>query len=203
MDRNLIRESDDASSELSERERLLAAREADLRARRREAARQLRRSRRVSSNVDARLTTIESLLAELAQAVLVKSDPTAVAASHAKTESNDADPEASAYGSRLDDETLAELESLRSEIDELTSHNEQLANELARASVHRSISKSSDANATMTWELRKALIFALYYVSEGGATQELRYEHMPGAWEPSIPVTADTRGYAVDISFGG
>ncbi len=46
----------------------------------------------------------------------------------------------------------------------------------------------------------KNLVFALYYLSEPGATQELRYEHVPGAWEPSIPVTADTRGYAVDIN---
>jgi len=49
----------------------------------------------------------------------------------------------------------------------------------------------------------KKLVFALYYLSEPGATQELRYEHTPGAWEPSIPVTSDTRGYAVDVSFGG
>jgi len=49
----------------------------------------------------------------------------------------------------------------------------------------------------------KALVFALYYLSEPGATQELRYEHVPGAWEPSIPVTPDTRGYAVDVNFGG
>ena len=49
----------------------------------------------------------------------------------------------------------------------------------------------------------KRLVFALYYLSEAGATQELRYEHVPGAWEPSIPVTADTRGYAVDVQFGG
>ncbi len=49
----------------------------------------------------------------------------------------------------------------------------------------------------------KKLVFALYYLSEAGATQELRYEHVPGAWEPSIAVTSDTRGYAVDVSFGG
>ena len=49
----------------------------------------------------------------------------------------------------------------------------------------------------------KALILSLYYISEPGATQELRYEHVPGAWEPSIAVTADTRGYALDVSFGG
>ena len=49
----------------------------------------------------------------------------------------------------------------------------------------------------------KSLIFALYYLSEAGATQELRYEHVPGAWEPSIPATAETRSYAVDVQFGG
>jgi gluconate 2-dehydrogenase gamma chain len=49
----------------------------------------------------------------------------------------------------------------------------------------------------------KNLVFALYYLSEPGATQELRYEHVPGAWEPSIPVTVDTRGYAHDVNFGG
>jgi len=49
----------------------------------------------------------------------------------------------------------------------------------------------------------KNLILSLYYISEPGATQELRYEHVPGAWEPSIPVTPDTRGYALDVSFGG
>jgi gluconate 2-dehydrogenase gamma chain len=46
----------------------------------------------------------------------------------------------------------------------------------------------------------KGLIFALYYLSEAGATQELRYEHVPGAWEPSIAVTSDTRCWAVDVS---
>lgn len=41
----------------------------------------------------------------------------------------------------------------------------------------------------------KELVIQLYYYSEAGATEELRYEHNPGAWEPSIPVTADTRNY--------
>jgi hypothetical protein len=46
----------------------------------------------------------------------------------------------------------------------------------------------------------KNLILSLYYLSEPGATQELRYEHVPGAWEPNIPVTPDTRAWAVDVS---
>jgi gluconate 2-dehydrogenase gamma chain len=46
----------------------------------------------------------------------------------------------------------------------------------------------------------KNLVLSLYYISEPGATQELAYEHVPGAWEPSIPVTPETRAYAFDIS---
>ena len=46
----------------------------------------------------------------------------------------------------------------------------------------------------------KNLILSLYYVSEPGATQELRYEHAPGAWEPNVPVTADTRAWAFDVN---
>ncbi|WP_298199605.1 gluconate 2-dehydrogenase subunit 3 family protein [Novosphingobium sp.] len=49
-----------------------------------------------------------------------------------------------------------------------------------------------DADYTMT----RDLLVALYYLSEPGATQELRYEHAPGAWEPSIPLTAQTRAWA-------
>ncbi|HEV2597859.1 gluconate 2-dehydrogenase subunit 3 family protein [Sphingopyxis sp.] len=47
----------------------------------------------------------------------------------------------------------------------------------------------------------KELIVTLYYLSEPGATVELRYEHNPGAWEPSIPVTAETRAYGGPSGF--
>lgn len=39
----------------------------------------------------------------------------------------------------------------------------------------------------------KELILVLYYSSELGLTQELTYVHAPGQWQPSIPVTAETR----------
>jgi hypothetical protein len=39
----------------------------------------------------------------------------------------------------------------------------------------------------------KELIVVGYYCSEAALTSELRYEHNPGAWEPSIPVTPATR----------
>jgi hypothetical protein len=41
----------------------------------------------------------------------------------------------------------------------------------------------------------KELVITLYYLSEVGSTVELRYEHSPGAWEPSIPLTSETRAY--------
>lgn len=47
----------------------------------------------------------------------------------------------------------------------------------------------------------KNLVFSLFYLSDPGAFEELRYEHVPGAWEPSIPVTPDTRAYAIDLDF--
>jgi gluconate 2-dehydrogenase gamma chain len=39
----------------------------------------------------------------------------------------------------------------------------------------------------------KEVIVALYYMSEPALTRELTYEHAPGEWQPSIPVTPQTR----------
>lgn len=43
----------------------------------------------------------------------------------------------------------------------------------------------------------KELLLTLYYLSEVGATKELRYELIPGKFEPGIEVTSDTRAWAV------
>jgi hypothetical protein len=43
----------------------------------------------------------------------------------------------------------------------------------------------------------KELVLTLYYLSEAGATKELRYELVPGKWEPGIEVKTDTRAWAV------
>jgi hypothetical protein len=43
----------------------------------------------------------------------------------------------------------------------------------------------------------KELILTLYYLSEAGATKELRYELIPGKWEPWTEVAADTRAWAI------
>lgn len=42
----------------------------------------------------------------------------------------------------------------------------------------------------------KDLVVALYYSSEIAMTQELIYEHVPGAWQPSIEATTQTRPWA-------
>ena len=39
----------------------------------------------------------------------------------------------------------------------------------------------------------KELIVILYYYSEPALTSELSYEHAPGQWQPSIPITPSTR----------
>lgn len=39
----------------------------------------------------------------------------------------------------------------------------------------------------------KDLLVTLYYSSKPGLTQELTYVHAPGKWQPSVPVTKDTR----------
>jgi hypothetical protein len=39
----------------------------------------------------------------------------------------------------------------------------------------------------------KELLVLLFYISETALTHELAYEHAPGEWLPSIPVTPDTR----------
>lgn len=43
----------------------------------------------------------------------------------------------------------------------------------------------------------KELVLTLYCLSEAGATQELRYEHVPGRWEASVKMTPNTRTWAV------
>jgi hypothetical protein len=39
----------------------------------------------------------------------------------------------------------------------------------------------------------KELVVVLFYYSEAALTHDLAYEHAPGAWQPSIPITAATR----------
>lgn len=46
----------------------------------------------------------------------------------------------------------------------------------------------------------KDLVVALYYMSQAAMTEELQYFHVPGRWEPSIPVTPDTRPWGDTVT---
>lgn len=47
--------------------------------------------------------------------------------------------------------------------------------------------------ADQQYQRLKELVLALYYLSQPALTQELAYTHVPGRWEPSVPVTPATR----------
>ncbi|MDF8333797.1 gluconate 2-dehydrogenase subunit 3 family protein [Novosphingobium cyanobacteriorum] len=55
------------------------------------------------------------------------------------------------------------------------------------------------------WKPIKALILTGYYTSEVGGSQELRYEIVPGRFDPDLPATAQTRAWSSDwtaVDFG-
>lgn len=55
------------------------------------------------------------------------------------------------------------------------------------------------------WKALKTLILIGYYTSEAGGSQELRYELIPGRWDPDLPATGETRALSSDwtaVDFG-
>lgn len=151
------------SLEFDERWRELVAREADLKARRREMAREIRRTRRDVPRFDARLIDIELLIAELAQAVLQLGQSNREHDSTITHESTLPFEAAATEQVSANEEMLCglkkEIESLREEIESLTIQNHHLAGELAQSNIKRSICSNADVDATLTWEQRKALLF--------------------------------------------
>jgi hypothetical protein len=57
-----------------------------------------------------------------------------------------------------------------------------------------------DAEKIAAWDAAyvgfKELVMTLYYLSEDGATKELRYELVPGSWDAWTDITPDTRAWA-------
>ena len=49
-----------------------------------------------------------------------------------------------------------------------------------------------------TWRPIKSLILLGYYTSKVGASEELRYQLIPGSFEPDVPVTEKTRAWSSD-----
>jgi hypothetical protein len=55
------------------------------------------------------------------------------------------------------------------------------------------------------WRTVKGLILTGYYTSEVGGSQELRFELVPGRYDPDLPVTPETRAFSSDwtaVDFG-
>lgn len=55
------------------------------------------------------------------------------------------------------------------------------------------------------WRTVKGLILTGYYTSEVGGSQELRFELVPGRYDPDLPVSPATRAYSSDwtaVDFG-
>lgn len=55
------------------------------------------------------------------------------------------------------------------------------------------------------WKIVKALILTGYYTSEAGGSQELRYEPVPGKWDPDLPLKPGDRAISNDwtaVDFG-
>jgi hypothetical protein len=49
-----------------------------------------------------------------------------------------------------------------------------------------------------TWKSIKSLILLGYYTSKVGGSEELRYQLMPGHFDPDVPVTEETRAWSSD-----
>ena len=55
------------------------------------------------------------------------------------------------------------------------------------------------------WRTIKGLILTGYYTSQAGGSQELRFELVPGRWDPDLPLTPGTRAWSSDwtaVDFG-
>jgi hypothetical protein len=64
---------------------------------------------------------------------------------------------------------------------------------------------AGDGRAPHPWKPIKGLILTGYYTSEVGGSQELRYEPVPGRFDPALPLTPGTRAISNDwtaVDFG-
>ena len=66
-----------------------------------------------------------------------------------------------------------------------------------RLDVMRSVDAESINRQDVGYRKFKWLVLVSYYQSEAGATQELRYELVPGAWRPCLPLNEVGRASAV------
>jgi hypothetical protein len=136
-------------TDLRARESSLEQQAAEVRARRNELAKDIRRHHhqsRAASATESIVAQMQQQLDQLAAVLLaVQDQPSRLPA--ASTEAGD------------DESTVAMLEQ---RIESLIEQNDQLASELAHNTIQRSVGQSSDASATLSWEQRKAMLYRQY-----------------------------------------
>jgi hypothetical protein len=115
--------------------------------------------------------------------------------------------------SATDELHFAEIESLNRKIDSLVEQNDQLARELAHHTVRRAVSQSSDANASLSWEERKALLFKQFEAEDNGeivvyddgvaghaVTEEAAREEVERLREENARLKAELKARDLEIS---
>ncbi len=108
---------------------------------------------------------------------------------------------------RRSDGSLDHLAWLESELDRLA-HGDYLRAALARRQAAlEAIDRAAFANhqASGPWPRIKGLLLTGYYTSEAGGSQELRYELVPGRFDPDLSLEPKDRAWSSDwtaVEFG-
>jgi hypothetical protein len=169
-------------SGLREAEAALQQKAEDLSARRREFAKEVRVQRRnrqqaatmfassdqaseSTASADARLAEMQSQIEML---VLLLRDAWPVSGSESSDRSLGGAATVDGAASDNHDALLAEIDSLKSQLESLVEQNNQLATELAHLTVQRTVDQSSDAAASMSWEERKELLYRQFECEDNG-----------------------------------
>lgn len=115
------------------------------------------------------------------------------------------DPKLRAFQRR--DGSLNHVAWLESELDRRAGGDYMRSAEPARAATLATLDAEAFAEGADShpWRTIKALVLTGYYTSEAGGSQELRFELVPGRYDPDLPVTPQTRAFSSDwtaVDFG-
>jgi len=105
------------------------------------------------------------------------------------------------------DGSLRQLDWLEAELDRRAKGDFLRAPLGVRTAILTRLDAEAFAPATQDdpWKTIKGLILTGYYTSEVGGSQELRYELVPGRWDPDVPLAPDARAFSSDwtaVDFG-
>ncbi len=118
---------------------------------------------------------------------------------------DDAGAELSAH--RRNDGSLDHISWLESELARRAKGDWSKLDEASRTAALVALDSDAYAEGVQShpWRTIKALILTGYYTSKIGGSEELRFELVPGRYDPDVPVTAQTRSYSSDwtaVDFG-